>query len=117
MQSHEKMMEHYRSASSDTTMRDQCNLDMQRFFIDGEWWSGSSRYAEPFKNRPRPEFNRIWKNINRLIGDINDMESETGGRRIIRAANDSEVAVYVRDDGSLVIVADANGPVAITEVA
>lgn len=74
MQSHEKMMEHYRSASSDTTMRDQCNLDMQRFFIDGEWWSGSSRYAEPFKNRPRPEFNRIWKNINRLIGDINDME-------------------------------------------
>jgi hypothetical protein len=74
MQSHEKMMEHYRSASSDTTMRDQCNLDMQRFFIDGEWWSGSGRYAEPFKNRPRPEFNRIWKNINRLIGDINDME-------------------------------------------
>jgi len=50
-------------------------------------------------------------------GDINDMESETGGRRIIRAANDSEVAVYVRPDGSLVIVADANGPVAITEVA
>lgn len=74
MQSHEKMMEHYRSASSDTTMRDQCNLDMQRFFIDGEWWGGSSRYNEPFKNRPRPEFNRIWKNINRLIGDINDME-------------------------------------------
>ena len=49
--------------------------------------------------------------------NINGMESETGGRRIIRAANDSEVAVYVREDGSLVIVADANGPVAITEVA
>ncbi|MGL5488196.1 MAG: portal protein, partial [Shewanella sp.] len=74
MLTHKKMMENYRSASSDTTMRDQCNLDMQRFFIDGEWWSGSSRYSEPFKNRPRPEFNRIWKNINRLIGDINDME-------------------------------------------
>ncbi|MGL4756211.1 MAG: portal protein [Aeromonadaceae bacterium] len=74
MLTHEKMMENYRSASSDTTMRDQCSLDMQRFFIDGEWWSGSSRYSEPFKNRPRPEFNRIWKNINRLIGDINDME-------------------------------------------
>lgn len=74
MQSHEDMMEHYRSASSDTTMRDQCNLDMQRFFIDGTWWCGSSRYNEPFKNRPRPEFNRIWKSINRLIGDINDME-------------------------------------------
>ncbi len=55
--------------------------------------------------------------IGPVYGDINDMEPETGGRRIIRAANDSEVAVYVRDDGSLVIVADANGPVAITEVA
>lgn len=74
MLTHKQMMENYRSASSDTTMRDQCNLDMQRFFIDGEWWRGSSRYSEPFKNRPRPEFNRIWKNINRLIGDINDME-------------------------------------------
>lgn len=47
-------------------------------------------------------------------GDINDMESETGGRRIIRADNDSEVAVYERADGSIVIVADANGPIAIT---
>ena len=74
MLTHKQMMENYRSASSDTTMRDQCNLDMQRFFIDGEWWGGSSRYNEPFKNRPRPEFNRIWKSINRLIGDINDME-------------------------------------------
>ena len=55
--------------------------------------------------------------IGPVYGDINDMEPETGGRRIIRAANDSEVAVYVRPDGSLVIVADANGPVAITEVA
>ena len=55
--------------------------------------------------------------IGPVYGDINDMESETGGRRIIRAANDSEVAVYAREDGSLVIVADANGPVAITEVA
>lgn len=49
-------------------------------------------------------------------GDINDMEAEAGGRRIIRAANDSEVAVYERPDGSLVIVADANGPVSITAV-
>lgn len=46
-------------------------------------------------------------------GDINAMESEVGGRRIIRAANTSEVSVYERN-GSLVIVADANGPVAIT---
>ena len=55
--------------------------------------------------------------IGPVYGDINDMESETGGRRVIRATNDSEVAVYVCTDGSLVIVADANGPVAITEVA
>lgn len=47
-------------------------------------------------------------------GDINDMAAEIGGRRIIRAENDSEVAVYVLASGELVIVADANGPVAIT---
>ena len=46
--------------------------------------------------------------------DINDMGKETGGLRIIRATNDSEVAVYEREDGTLVIVADANGPIAIT---
>ena len=45
--------------------------------------------------------------------NINGMESETGGRRIIRAENDGEVAVYIREDGKPVIVADANGPVAI----
>jgi hypothetical protein len=47
-------------------------------------------------------------------GDINAMETEIVGRRIIRAANTSEVAVYARTNGSLVIVADANGPVAIS---
>jgi hypothetical protein len=46
-------------------------------------------------------------------GDINTMETEVGGRRIIRASSTSEVAVYDRN-GALVIVADANGPVAIT---
>ena len=46
-------------------------------------------------------------------GDINDMEVEARGRRIIRAENDGEVAVYIREDGKPVIVADANGPVAI----
>lgn len=47
-------------------------------------------------------------------GDINAMQTEAGGRQIIRATNDSEVAVYERADGALVIVADANGPIAIT---
>lgn len=46
-------------------------------------------------------------------GDINSMETEAGGKRIIRASNDTEVAVYELTDGALLIVADANGPVAI----
>lgn len=45
--------------------------------------------------------------------DINDMEAQTGLTRVHRATSDNDVAVY--SDGSrTVIVADANGPVAIT---
>lgn len=46
--------------------------------------------------------------------DINGMQVDTGGRLVVRANNDSEVAVYERKNGSLAIVANANGPVEIT---
>ena len=46
-------------------------------------------------------------------GDINEMTAETGLPRVHRAESDSDVAVY--SDGSRhVLVADANGPIAIT---
>ena len=46
-------------------------------------------------------------------GDINEMESFTGLPRVHYAENNSDVAVY-SDGVRHVIVADANGPVAIT---
>lgn len=49
-------------------------------------------------------------------GDINDMENETGGKLMIRAESTDAVAVYQLPDGSLVMVCDANGPIAIRNV-
>lgn len=46
-------------------------------------------------------------------GDINDMETETSLPRVWRAESDSDVAVY--SDGTRhILVAEANGPIAIT---
>ena len=46
-------------------------------------------------------------------GDINDMETEISLPRVWRAQSDSDVAVY--SDGTRhILVADANGPIAIT---
>lgn len=44
---------------------------------------------------------------------VNQLGSEAGGNLIIRANNDNECAVYAREDGRLVIVADCNGPVCV----
>lgn len=49
-------------------------------------------------------------------GDINDMETETGGKLMIRAESTDAVAVYQLADMSLVLVCDANGPIAIRNV-
>ena len=72
MLNHEQMTLNYRDASSDTDMRDACLKDRERFFVKGAWWSGS--HGKQFKNKPKPEFNKLWKSINRLVGTINDME-------------------------------------------
>ena len=72
MLNHEQMTINYRDASSDTTMRDACQQDREKFFIKGGWWKGS--HGKQFKNKPKPEFNKLWRSINRLVGDINDME-------------------------------------------
>ena len=72
MLTHEEMSVNYRDASTDTDMRDRCLEDIERFFINGSWWKGSR--GEQFKNKPKPEFNKLWRSINRVVGDINDME-------------------------------------------
>lgn len=72
MLEHQEMRVNFNDASSDTEMRDACLQDLERFYIDGAWWSGS--HGEQFKNKPKPEFNKLWRSINRVVGDINDME-------------------------------------------
>lgn len=72
MLDHENMCIEFRHASSDTDMRDACHKDKKRFFEKGAWWSGS--HGKQFKNKPKPEFNKLWRSINRTIGSINDME-------------------------------------------
>ena len=48
------------------------------------------------------------------VGDnVNELATEAGGRLVIRATNDNECAVYATAYGSLVIVADCNGPVSV----
>ena len=65
-------MINFRDSSSYTEMREECLKDLECFFIDNKWWAGN--YGVQFKNKPRPEFNKIWKAINRVIGDICEME-------------------------------------------
>ncbi|MEL7286971.1 MAG: portal protein, partial [Pseudomonadota bacterium] len=43
---------------------------MERFYIN--FWDGA--YGDKFKNKPKPQFNKLWRSINRIASDINDME-------------------------------------------
>jgi len=72
MLDYQEMSINYGYASADTEMRDACLEDIERFFINGQWWRGNT--GESFKNKPKPEFNKLWRSINRVCGDINDME-------------------------------------------
>lgn len=69
---HKDMMLHRDEAFSFNECYDACSEDRQKFYITGAWWQGS--HKKQFKNRPKPEFNKLWRPINRIIGDINDME-------------------------------------------
>ncbi len=59
--------------SGQYTMMERCNDDIRQAYIDGAWWDGSN-YGDQFKNKPKPEMNKIWKGLNRVIGSINNME-------------------------------------------
>lgn len=72
MHSHEDMLINYRDSSSNTVMRDLCSQDLERFYINGSWWSGS--HGQQFKNKPKPEFHKLWRAVHRIIGNINNME-------------------------------------------
>lgn len=67
---HEEMLLNFRDASGDTENRDNCLKDMERFYIN--FWDGA--YGDKFKNKPKPQFNKLWRSINRIASDVNDME-------------------------------------------
>ena len=66
------MMLHRDDAFSDNYCYEQCTEDRESFYKVGAWWRGS--HKKQFKNRPKPEMNKMWRAINRLIGNVNDME-------------------------------------------
>ena len=72
MLTHDEMLTNWRDANSDTTMRDECARDLERFYLQGAWWKGS--HGQQFINKPKPEFNKLWRSVHRMIGNINDME-------------------------------------------
>lgn len=69
---HQQMCIEFKYASAYYEMRDRCREDFERFYLDGGWWSGS--WGKQYANKPKPEFNRVWRDINRIIGSVNDME-------------------------------------------
>lgn len=59
--------------SGQYAMMQRCHDDIRQAFVDGAWWEGSN-YGKQFKNKPKPEMNKIWKGLNRVCGSINNME-------------------------------------------
>ena len=59
--------------SGQYSMMERCHDDIRQAYVDGAWWDGSN-YGKQFKNKPKPEMNKIWKALNRVIGSINNME-------------------------------------------
>ena len=59
------------------------------------------------------EGRRSFEPIGNETDNVNDLATEACGRLVIRATNDNECAVYAREDGTLAIVADCNGPVCV----
>jgi len=69
---------------SSNDVNEQCLKDNQFAKIAGAQWAGSD--AEQFKNKPKPENNKLFKNINRLLGQYQRMEMNA------RIASASDIA-------------------------
>lgn len=60
------------SIGSRDDINESCLKDIEFAKIAGAQWAGSDR--EQFKNKPKPENNKLFKNINRLLGQYQRME-------------------------------------------
>ena len=68
---HEEMCINFRDASTDTMDNRRLGLqDQERFYIN--FWQGS--YGEKFENKPKPQFNKLWRGINRAASNVNNQE-------------------------------------------
>lgn len=69
---HNDMLLEFGYSTADTDQNYKCYQDIKKFHIDGSWWSDS--YGAQFKNKPKPELNMLWRDINKSVGAINNME-------------------------------------------
>lgn len=60
------------SIGSRDDINESCLKDIEFAKIAGAQWAGNDR--EQFKNKPKPENNKLFKNINRLLGQYQRME-------------------------------------------
>ena len=72
------------SIGSRDDINESCLKDIEFAKIAGAQWAGSDR--EQFKNKPKPENNKLFKNINRLLGQYQRMEMNA---RIASASEDA----------------------------
>lgn len=70
--------------SAEYERREQVQKDREFAIIPGEQWAGSD--SEQFKNRPKPENNRLFKNIQALVGRYQEAEF---GATITAASEDA----------------------------
>ena len=72
MLKHEDMTVEFNRTNVDTELRLRGRQDTEKFYLEGAMWSDS--YGTQFTNKPKPEFNRLWRDINKIIGTVSNME-------------------------------------------
>jgi len=86
---HNEMLIEFGYSTADTDQNYRCYKDIKMFHVDSAWWDGS--YGKQFKNKPKPELNMLWRDVNKSAGSINNMELNA----VISANSDDAT-----DDGS-----------------
>ncbi len=78
------MIDFNNAYSSDYERRLQVMRDIEFAFVPGQQWAGAD--GEQFKNRPKPENNKLFKNIMALVGRYQEAEF---GARIIAGSEEA----------------------------
>lgn len=85
MKKHEQVLEDFNNAIAGVSDRNRQVLDDMEFaYVNGAQWRGS--LAKQFKNKPKPENNKIARSINRIFGQFQRMEMNA---KIVSASDDA----------------------------